>query len=70
MLVRHRELVLKRVVREVVHGLTGRLGLRPALPSVVEDMELTERMDFFREQHVREYEEYVLQRNDIVRELA
>ncbi len=70
MQVSSRELLLKRMLREAVHTLAVRLGFRDAPSSKVDQMDGRERLNFFREQHVLEYEEFVLQRNNVVHELA
>lgn len=68
--VQRKELLLKRVVREAAQALAVRLGLRSAPSSGVESMAPDERLDFFRDQHLREYEEYIVRGDDVVRELA
>ncbi|MAG30568.1 MAG: hypothetical protein CL908_06695 [Deltaproteobacteria bacterium] len=65
-----RELILKRVLREAVYALADRLGLHSTQSSEVDEMDPRERLDFFREQHLREYEEYIVRGDDVVRELA
>lgn len=68
--VQRKELLLKRVVREAVQGLVVSLGLREAPSSGVESMSPRARLDFFKDQHLREYDEYIVRGDDVVRELA
>lgn len=68
--VRSKELLLKRVLRDAVHTLAVALNLREADNAQVAKLSPRDRLEFFRAQHVREYEEYVVEGNDVVRELA
>ncbi len=68
--VHQRELILKRVVRAGVKALARRLGLQVGSTSEVESMTPTERIDYFLAQHLREYEEFVVNGDNEVRELA
>ena len=68
--VQRRESLLKRVVREAVFGVAVRLGLRQPPSGGVEKLPPRERLERFRDQHLREYQEYVVQGDDVVRELA
>ena len=68
--VRSKELLLKRVLRDALHTLAVGMNLREPENSDVAKLSPTDRLDFFRQQHVREYDEYVVQGNDLVSELA
>ncbi len=68
--VQRNESILKRVIRDAVQALLLRLGLREKPPSDVETMPRSERLEYFKAQHLREYEEFVVQGDDQVRELA
>lgn len=67
---RTQELLLKRVLRDAVHGLAIRFGVRDAKTSDVAEMSPTERLEHFRKQHIAEFDEFVLNKDDVVRELA
>ena len=67
---RNKELLLKRMLRDAVHALAIRLNLRAAPTTEAEKMNPVERLTYFREQHVLEYEEYVVEGDDVVHELA
>jgi hypothetical protein len=64
------ESVLKRVLRDGVRALAVRFGLLPGKTEEVAAMSPRARLDFFLERHVREYEEFVVEGNDQVAELA
>lgn len=68
--VQRNESILKRVIRGAVQALAIRVGLRDAPSSDVETMTRADRLEYFRAQHLREYDEFVVQGNDEVKELA
>ena len=70
MSVARQELLLKRVVRNVVAAFVPSVAGGPGPHASVEAMTPEERVAFFREQHIREYEEFVVQGDPVVRELA
>jgi hypothetical protein len=68
--VQSNESILKRVIRDAVHALAIRTGLRVPPSGDIESMTKRERLEYFRAQHLREYDEFVLQGDDQVHELA
>ncbi len=64
------ESILKRLIRDSLVAIAVRTGLRPGLSNGVEDLSPLGRMEYFRERHVREYEEYVVEDDRVVRDLA
>jgi hypothetical protein len=68
--VKRRESILKCVIRDAALSLGISVGYRPRPSADVRSMAPRERLEYFREQHLREYEEYVVQGNNVVRELA
>jgi hypothetical protein len=64
------ESILKRLIRDGVYALAVRLGLRKAPTNEVETMTPLERMEYFRERHVQEYEEYIVRGDGVLRDLA
>jgi hypothetical protein len=70
LLVRNQELVLKRVVRDALRATGARLGLFALPASELEGMSAVEKVEFFFAQRVREYQEFVVEGDDEVIELA
>ncbi|MEX2209242.1 MAG: SGNH/GDSL hydrolase family protein [Myxococcota bacterium] len=68
--VQRNESILKRVIRDAVQALAIRVGLREAKTSDIEAMSKGDRLEYFRAQHLREYDEYVVRGDDQVQELA
>ena len=75
--VHRKEAMVKRIGREAAKGLLARLGLHAesiaphAAPLArLEGMTAQERVEAFIAQHEAEYQEYIVQGNDIVRDLA
>ncbi len=64
------EAILKRLIRDGVYALAVRLGLRQGPSNGVESMSPLERMEYFRERHVAEYEEYIVRGDGTLRDLA
>jgi hypothetical protein len=70
MVVHRRESILKRVVRDAARSLLTALGLRAVRGGEIAEMSPQQRLEYFAERHTREYEEYVVQGDDVVHELA
>ncbi len=68
--VQRHESILKRVLRDAAQALAIRVGLRAAPSSDVEAMTPRDRLEYFRAQHLREYDEFVVRGDDQVQELA
>jgi hypothetical protein len=64
------ESILKRIVRNAVKAALVSVGLRAPKSSNLETMTPMQRLEYFRDQHVREYDEFVVKGDDHVRELA